>query len=140
MARGRPPGEIDGKYPNRLREYREKAGLDIKDVAAALNVSRTQASRLERGISLLNHHQRVILAKLLNVEPWYFYGDGPDPRTQALLEVFRKLSAERQELLIATGNSFAEPARPYVAERKPRRGSAAEVDHRALAEKKTRSD
>jgi len=116
MARsGRPVGEITGKYPNRLRELRTLRDLDLKDIAIALDVTPTQAGRLERGISQLSKNQCEILGELLGVDPWFFYGDGPDARTQTMLDIFRGLPRPEQDRMIKLGLALAEPATPFVA-------------------------
>lgn len=118
MARsGRPVGEITGKYPNRLRELRTRPDVDLelKDIASALGISTTQAGRLERGISQLSKNQCEILAALFGVDPWFFYGDGPDARTQTMLDIFRGLPRPEQDRMIKLGLALAEPAAPSVA-------------------------
>lgn len=51
--------------PNRLAEYRRKAGLVQEDLAQAMGVRSATISRWERGISFPNLRQLHKLARLL---------------------------------------------------------------------------
>ena len=53
--------------PTRLRELREKAGMSITDVAAAMNIARASILSWEKGLTEPDLLQRMILARIFNV-------------------------------------------------------------------------
>lgn len=128
MSRGRPLGEINGSWPNRLRELRLRFGLSQPDVGAALGVSYIHVGRLERGQSKLTDGHIAKLLELMPVEPWEFRLESPDTRTQRLLKVFRQMTALDQDRTVRMLEEMAKPAGaladeavPFVPERRSRK-------------------
>lgn len=124
MARGRHLGEIDGKWPNRLRELRERHSLSQQQVAAALGISYVQVGRIERGKSKLKPEYIEKLLPLIPVQPWDFLMDSPDKRTQMALALSRKLSADDHATWVAQGHVFVERRQGLAEEPAPFRREA----------------
>ena len=91
--------------PNRLRELREARGLTLRDLAERVGTSNQQISHLELGKRQLTMDWMGRVAAVLGVHPWELVAELPpqplSDREQRMLDNFRRLSAERQDSLIA---------------------------------------
>jgi transcriptional regulator with XRE-family HTH domain len=114
-SRGRPLGEIDGKWPNRLRELRDRFHLSQQDIADALGISYVQVGRIERGRSKLKDEYIPRLMDIMPVQPWDFLVDGPEKRIQAALEISQRLTLHNFNAWIQLGRSLAEEATEFEA-------------------------
>jgi transcriptional regulator with XRE-family HTH domain len=65
----------------RLRQTREKVGLNQEDVGAAIGKTRTAISYYEAGKRNPTPHELAIIAKLFGVSTDYLVGATDDPRT-----------------------------------------------------------
>ena len=80
-------GRRPARFPNRIREYRLKAGLSQRHLADLLGRGRNAVSSWERGLTLPNVPKLMRMAKLLGTlaEALYmdFYSTFPKGETQA---------------------------------------------------------
>lgn len=73
--------KAEPKYPNRIKQLREAAGLTLYEVAEAANTSLQQVQRLETGARRLTDHWMRRLAPPLGVKPAALLADQePDDR------------------------------------------------------------
>jgi transcriptional regulator with XRE-family HTH domain len=67
---------MDGRFPNRLKEYRRLAGLSQKKVARMLGYCDTSIlSRWEHGIAIPGIVQAFRLSRIYNILPHELYGE-----------------------------------------------------------------
>jgi len=59
------PSRHTPRFPNRIREYRLKAGLTQRKLAGVLDLGRDAVSSWERGLSLPNVPKLMRMAKVL---------------------------------------------------------------------------
>lgn len=95
-------------FGDKLREIFEQKEIMQKDIAKKLNISRSSISDFITNRRLPNIMLVRDIAKELNVSVDYLLDYQPDPKSvttspkeAAILEKFRKLSKEKQEVLIS---------------------------------------
>ncbi len=71
------------KFPNRIREYRLKAGLSQRRLGAQLGRGRNAVSSWERGLTLPNVPRLLRMAKILSTLAEALYMDFYSPRLDA---------------------------------------------------------
>lgn len=75
-SRGRPKSAAEPpRYPNRIRELRDRLGLTQEDVATRLNMAYQTLGKLERGATRLKYDQAEKLADILQCEIPELTGD-----------------------------------------------------------------
>ena len=96
----------------KIKEMRKKKNLTLLEVAEYLGVKEATAQRYESGsIKNIKHETVCKLAELFDCDPQYLMGwGGEDPGTynsmsitdeeKMLLELFRRVPAERQQLVL----------------------------------------
>lgn len=85
---GRPPSDIAGRFPNRVRALRTDAGLTQEELAKRLHVTTSAIGKLERGATRLRTDQMQRLAGIFHCHP---------------VELILPLSAEEREALQLVG-------------------------------------
>lgn len=92
----------------RFAEFRRKAGLTQREVAARLDISPGLYNQLENGKRRMNETYLAALAELYGVSPVELIHDGvrSDPLFQELERSFRKLSPEEQRMLVASARGM----------------------------------
>lgn len=94
---------------NRIKNRREELGLTMDDVAKRIGTARQTVFKYENEIVKKIPYDKVeLLAEVLHVSPGYLFGwEGKSPDKQeltegekALLELFRKVPKEQQELVL----------------------------------------
>lgn len=63
------------EYGSRIRAIRQQQGVRQEDMAAALGVSRTQVSNIERGTTDTSVTRLIQIAAVLGVSPAAFFTD-----------------------------------------------------------------
>lgn len=97
-----PPRLGIGKFPNRLREIRERKGFSQEELAKLINVIQSTLSRYESGKRRMTISTLDRLAGVLDCHWAEFYTpvDIPrDAREARLLANFRRLQPELQEVV-----------------------------------------
>lgn len=93
----------------RIRDLREDNDLYQSDVAAKLNIARSQYQKYESGSTMIPVHIVIALAKIYNVSVDYLLGltdvkKAPVPtmndRTRKALTYFNRLSEENQDIIL----------------------------------------
>lgn len=87
------------KYPNRIKEIRERKGVSQEQLAARINTTQPTVSRYESAKRRLTFSTLDRLGEALGCHWAEFYSPVPipkDKREAALLEKFRELPAELQ--------------------------------------------
>jgi len=93
----------DTTVPQRIRARREYLNIDQATLAKAIGRSRTTITAMEMGRTVITTEHLVAFAKVLRVDPSYFYGDAPPPSNE-------DLPAEASQLVAAmssTGQKYA---------------------------------
>ena len=81
---GRPLSEKQGRFPNRVRALRTKAGLTQQELADKLAMTNSPVAKLERGETRLHAPQIAKLAAIFHCHP---------------IELILPLSADEREIL-----------------------------------------
>ena len=93
---------------NRLKELRLNAGLTQKDLALRSGTSQAQIDRLEKGTRRMTPEWLERLAPTLGCDPLELLGQQTtlSDLDNQLLKLFRSLSNEQKQALIATLKAF----------------------------------
>lgn len=111
------------RLPNRVAEYRGRAGLSQHELADRVGVTQTQIGKIERGDLALSLSQALKLAHVLGCRSYELLGlpDSPSRRAQQLIELFDRLSGSQQETLLTLGRALAEEPARFEEEPPPAR-------------------
>lgn len=99
---GRRPTK-DHRYPNRLREWRERRGLTLKELAAKTRDAWQNIQRYETGERKLTVEDLPRFAKALGIEQADFLNTAfaaRDERERRVIEMIRRLAEADQERLL----------------------------------------
>lgn len=99
---------------NRIRELRKAQGLTLQELAERVNSSNQQISQLESGRRRLNVDWLESLSVALGCHPMELLYDKAMAKTEqeeAMLELFRGLSAEQRDAFLKATTALAQPAR-----------------------------
>lgn len=93
---------------NRLKELRLNAGLTQKDLAVRSGTSQAQIDRLEKGTRRMTPEWLERLAPTLSCDPLDLLGQQTtlSDQERRMLRLFRPLSDEQKQALIATLKAF----------------------------------
>lgn len=111
--RGRP-SKREISFPNRLREWRERRGLTLKELAAVNNITAQAAQRHETGENPMSSLQMARYAQLLDIRIEELLLDSQritTPKLRALLDLASNLPEEDLDRLIRLGAALAEPSK-----------------------------
>lgn len=106
----RPQGGYSAgmKYPNRLKEMRERARLSQEDLADALGSGRSTITKYEGGERKIPDARKARIAEILGCEPWELMAAeiSPSEEEAELVKIFRGLDPERKQRLAATARDL----------------------------------
>lgn len=102
---GRPPSDVTGRFPNRVRALRTEAGLTQEELAGRLHVTTSAIGKLERGATRLRTDQMQRLSAVFHCHPvelilplsieereaLRLVGAAPEPMRQRMIQMLRML-------------------------------------------------
>jgi len=96
------------KYPNRLKQMRQKAHLSQEQLAQKINSGRSTIQKYESGERGLSDDVKKKLSAALMCEPWELMEDSlaPEGRQAELLQLYKTLLPDEKRLLLETARAF----------------------------------
>jgi transcriptional regulator with XRE-family HTH domain len=94
------------KVPNNVARFRKALNLSQDTLAGRLNLSVTQLSRLERGISSLTQERMMELARVFEIEPHELFRDAMS-KEKVELDLMRDVIVQLDEMVTRLGISLS---------------------------------
>ena len=106
--------------PNRLREIRKDRGLSMEALGAKCvpKATKTQISKLERGINQMTQQWQMRLARVRHCHPAELLGnaDALKPGEVQLLDTYRGLAEDNRETVKRILDAFKRPEEPEASQ------------------------
>lgn len=89
---------MSNTVPNNIARFRKEQGMSQAALADRLNMSITQLSRLERGISSVTQFRMQVLAELFGIEPHELFKDSKS-KERIELKVMKDVIVQLDEMV-----------------------------------------
>lgn len=106
---GRPLSEKKGRFPNRVRELRLRAGLTQEELGKKLSLTNSPVAKLERGETRLHLDQINALARVFHCHPMELFLPMSIEERQAMT-LLRDATPDMRRRMVEVLKAMADPA------------------------------